>query len=276
VYKTYVPAVTAEENGENELTYWFVFRENNILLQCSQDHRWGVPLAIALAEFDISARRIQYLGKLEGRPCYSAEALPDAVAPEGMRFRELRSIFDDVEESVFLLAGKAIQIVRWDQDNQYCGKCGSAAETQKTERAKKCPDCGQVRYPQLSPAIIVAVIRDDQILLAHSVNFAAGVYSILAGFAEPGETLEECVQREVWEEVKIRVKNIRYFGSQPWPFPNSLMIGFTAEYESGEIQPDGVEIEEAAWFKAAALPLTPKKMSIGGRMVAWFVENYGE
>ena len=131
-----------------------------------------------------------------------------------------------------------------------------------------------LHYPRLSPAIIVAVINDNRILLAHADRFASGLYSVLAGFVEPGEAFEECVKREVKEEVGIMVKNIRYFGSQPWPFPNSLMVGFTADYDSGKISIDGIEIKDAGWFKANDLPRIPGKISIARRLIDWFVERY--
>ncbi|MEJ2041606.1 MAG: NAD(+) diphosphatase, partial [Desulfosarcinaceae bacterium] len=130
-----------------------------------------------------------------------------------------------------------------------------------------------VNYPRLSPAIIVAVIRNDRILLARNKRFRAPFHSVLAGFVEPGETLEECEQREIGEVVGLAVKNIRYFGSQPWPFPNSLMVGFVAEYASGEITIDRKEIMEADWFPADALPRTPTRISIAGRLIEWFVAS---
>jgi NAD+ diphosphatase len=141
------------------------------------------------------------------------------------------------------------------------------------ERAKICPKCGLVAYPRLSPAVIVAVLRDNCILLAHSHRFPAKFYSVLAGFVEPGETLEECVEREVYEEVGIRVRAIRYFGSQPWPFPDSLMIAFTANYAGGEIRIDHSEIADANWFSANDLPHIPPKISIARQLIDWFLEK---
>ncbi len=147
------------------------------------------------------------------------------------------------------------------------------------ERAKKCPNCGLTNYPRLSPAIIIAVVRPteqgNRLLLARNHRFPSGRYSVIAGFVEPGESLEECAQREVREEVGIRIKNICYFGSQSWPFPNSLMVGFTAEYDSGTLVLEAAEIAEAQWFAADHLPLLPPKMSIARRLIDWFVEENG-
>ena len=149
-------------------------------------------------------------------------------------------------------------------------------EDMPDERAKRCPACGLVNYPRLSPAVIVAVIKGDQILLARNKRFRAPFYSVLAGFVEPGETLEQCVQREIHEEVGLSVKNIRYFGSQPWPFPNSLMIGFVADYAGGEIAVDNSELMEAGWFSAESLPVLPSPISIAWQLIDWFAKTQNE
>lgn len=138
------------------------------------------------------------------------------------------------------------------------------------ERVMKCSNCGYMQYPRVSPAIICAVVRNDEILLARSSRFKGGFYSVLAGFVEPGETLEQCVKREIMEEVGTEVTNIRYFGSQSWPFPNSLMIGFTAEWKSGTIKIDDDEIIEAGWFSADNIPNVPRGFTISGRLIEWF------
>jgi NAD+ diphosphatase len=142
------------------------------------------------------------------------------------------------------------------------------------ERARSCPACGNVVYPRISPAIIIAVVKGEELLLAHNKNFRGGWYSVVAGFVEPGETIEDCAEREIFEEVGIKIKNIQYFASQPWPFPDSLMIGLTAEYESGELRPDGAEIDDAGFFRADALPETPGKTSVAGKLIGWFVDNH--
>jgi NAD+ diphosphatase len=128
-------------------------------------------------------------------------------------------------------------------------------------------------YPRLSPAVITAVLKDNKILLSHYAAFKGNMHTIIAGFVEPGETLEECIKREILEEVGIQVRNIKYFGSQPWPFPNSLMIGFTAEYESGEISVDRTEISEAGWYDVNSLPELPPKMSIAREIIDWFIQS---
>ena len=191
-----------------------------------------------------------------------------------MTFLNLRLVFDQGGEELFVLAGRAFQIVEWDRTHLFCGRCGEPTEPKTNERARLCPACGQVHFPRLAPAVIMAVIRDRRILLAHANRFPSHFYSVLAGFVEPGETFEECVAREVEEEVGIKVKNIRYLSSQPWPFPHSLMVGFIAEHDSGEINVDGEEIRDADWFAPENLPQIPGRISIARRLIDWFVEEY--
>jgi NAD+ diphosphatase len=190
-------------------------------------------------------------------------------------FRDLRSFFFGVDEDFFGMAGKAKQIIGWHATHRYCGRCGGETERVPGELAMRCTRCGMMHFPRLSPAAIVLVKRGDQILLAHSPGFPQGLYSVLAGFVEPGESIEEAVVREVREEVGVHVKNITYFGSQPWPFPNSLMIGFTADYTGGDLAPEPTEIEDAGWYTADDLPPLPPKVSIARAMIDDFVKQQG-
>jgi NAD+ diphosphatase len=267
IYKRFIPAVTPGPGNGTE-NYWFVFGSNKLLVKVN-DGVYSIPLLKSFEELGLSRVRKQYLGTLQGCPCYSAEVPPETSPPDGMTFRDLRSLYGTLDEDIFLLAGKAIQIVNWDQAHQYCGRCGHQTEEMPGERAKKCPVCGLISYPRLSPAVITAVLKENKILLARYAGIRGHMHTILAGFIEPGETIEECLRREIQEEVGIQVKNIKYFGSQPWPFPNSLMIGFTAEYESGVISVDGKEIAEAAWYDVNNLPEIPSKMSISREIIDW-------
>jgi NAD+ diphosphatase len=210
--------------------------------------------------------------------CFSG-LTPEAMAlPPGYAARDLRALFEHFDDFEIGVAGRAKQIAHWDRDHQFCGRCGAATEAVRGERARRCPACGQSNYPRIAPAIIVAVTRqaDDgpRILLARNHRFPPGRYSVIAGFVEAGETLEECVRREVGEETGVEVTNIRYFGSQPWPFPNSLMIGFTAEYAGGEITLSDDEIADAQWFAPDALPLVPPKISIARKLIDDFVARH--
>ena len=271
IYKRYQPAVISKFEKDNQ-SYWFVFCMNKLLVTVAIDN-FSIPYLGDLQELNLFPDRTQYLGTLQGQPCYSCEVSSNAETPEGMSFIDLRSLYGALEEDIFLLAGRAIQIVDWDQTHQYCGRCGTAVEDLQGERAKKCPKCSFISYPSISPAVITAIIKDNKILLAHGRSFKGDMYSLIAGFLEPGETLEECVQREIMEEVSIKVKNIKYFGSQSWPFPNSMMVGFTAEYESGEISVDGTEISKADWFDVDNLPELPSKISIAREIINYYIEN---
>ena len=271
IYKHFKPAVK-QPPGDNNPAYWFVFCSNKLLVMVEKG-KATIPYFKSLSELNITPVRIQYLGTLHASLCYSAEANTETAAPEGMEFKEFRPLYEVLDEDLFLLAGKAIQIVSWDQTNQFCGRCGTKMETLEGERAKICPACGLINYPRISPAAITAVIKGNKILLTHNAAFRGNIHSLIAGFVEPGETIEECVHREIFEEVGLKVTNLKYFGSQPWPFPNSLMIGFTAEYESGEISVDGQEITEAGWYDASNLPELPGKMSIARKIIDWFVKT---
>jgi len=285
----FVSCVAGPEAGQAP-AYWFIFQGDKLLVQPAgfvvsaqpNGHRAHVPLTSDISLLGLALTRRVYLGYLQGAdaaptPCYAAEIAGDAAVPEGLAADGLRQLYGQLDETQFSLAGRAIQIVAWDRTHQFCGQCGGPTETIATERAKLCPRCGLTSYPRLSPAIIIAVVRSTadgpRLLLARNHRFPAGRYSVVAGFVEPGETLEECASREVGEEVGIQIKNVRYFGSQPWPFPNSLMIGFTAEYAGGEFDLEASEIAEAGWFAADALPGLPPKMSIARRLIDWFAEG---
>ncbi|MDY0092738.1 MAG: NAD(+) diphosphatase [Candidatus Vecturithrix sp.] len=259
---------------QHESAWWFIFRENELLVRLTDEHG-QIPKISQPEQLSLHVLRTQYLGQLDGIPCFSAEAeTSEQAAPEGMAFRALRPLYNVLPDELFWIAGRAFQIMDWDRNSQYCGRCGHQTTLLEGQRAKACPYCQLTIYPRISPAVIVAVIKEQQILLAHAPRFPQGFYSVIAGFVEPGETFEDCVHREVREEVGIEVADIRYFGNQPWPFPDSLMVGFTARYAGGEITVDHDEILEAGWFRADKLPEIPGKVSIARKLIDWFVENY--
>ncbi len=242
---------------------WFVFRGTDLLV--AEPAR--LPRCASPAELGLAAQRTQYLGVLADEHCFAAEVGIGLDAPAGFAWQGLRSLFGMLDEAAFALAGRALQIIDWDRTHQFCGACGMATVARASERSRECRACGLVVYPRLAPAIMALVRRGSDMLLARSPRFPKDMYSALAGFVEPGETLEQCLQREVEEEVGMRVCNVRYFASQPWPFPHSLMIAFFADHESGEIRIDGVEIEDAQWFKIGTLPRLPAKISIARRLI---------
>lgn len=267
--KAFIPPPGFSENPQAP-AYWFAFRQNELLVSAT-NASLAVPFIEGVDQLNIPIIRRQFLGFLNERPCFSAELDDHAEPPEGMAFQGLRALFRHLDEDVFGMAGRAIQIVHWDRTHRFCGQCGTPLENSKEKYSKECPQCGLASFPRISPAVIMLVSRGDKLLLARSPRFRENMYSVLAGFVEPGETLEETVEREVFEESGIRVKNIRYFGSQPWPFPHSLMIGFTAEYASGEIAIDGEEIIDAGWYSVDNLPQIPDKISIARKLIDWFI-----
>ncbi len=254
----------------SQSAWWFAFIGNKLLVDPKGDQD-QLPDLMSLDEIGLTALRTQFLGTLDARPCYSAELSQDAAIPPNMTLLGLRELYGKLDDDLFALSGRAFQIVEWDRTHQYCGHCATPMTQLIGDRAKRCPNCGLVNYPRLSPAIIVLIARGEEVLLARAPRFPSAMFSVLAGFVEPGESLEETLIREVREEVGIEVKDIRYFGSQPWPFPNSLMIGFTAVYADGEIAIEPTEIAEAAWFHKHNLPNIPPKLSIARKLIDWFV-----
>ena len=209
-----------------------------------------------------------FLGTLAGRHCWAVDADVDSEPGEDDRYVDLRMLWGSVDEPTWMLAGRAVQLVEWRRTHQYCGRCGVATADAPGERARVCPSCNLLAYPRLAPAVIMLVERDDgRALLARNAMFPPGIFSCLSGFVEPGETLEHAVCREVLEEVGLEVGDVDYRGSQPWPFPHQLMIGFGARYRSGEITLDEREIAEAAWFTPEEAPVFPTNMSIAGRLI---------
>lgn len=272
IYTHYVPG-TAPQHPDGTPAYWFLFSAGKLLVE-KRFGRAAVPLTGTLTEQMIQAETAHYLGTWRSIPCYAAEPVEAAAVLRSFVFQDLRSLYGELEEGLFHLAGRAAQIVAWAKTHQYCGQCGSRTVPAKDEHAMLCPACGMPSYPRLAPAVITAILKGDQLLLAHARNFQNNMYGLIAGFVEPGETLEDCVEREIREEIGIKVRNIRYFGSQQWPFPHSLMIGFLADYDSGEIAVDGDEILAAGWFDGDHLPVIPNPVSIARKMIDWYTEEY--
>jgi NAD+ diphosphatase len=259
---------------------WFVFRGDRLLVEIGPpDPRPGddprvrerpswarLPLQKNNNPLWSPPLRTLYLGDLRGLGCWAAE-VAEASAPPGHDWIGLRALFSVLEDAHFALAGRALQLLQWDRDHQFCGRCGAPTEPHAEERVRRCPGCGLSAYPRVAPAVMALVRRGTQLLLARSPHFPSGMYSALAGFVEPGETLEQCVAREVAEEVGVAVTKLAYFASQPWPFPHSLMIAFVCEWAGGEIRPQEGEIEAADWFEVLQLPKLPSKISIARRLI---------
>jgi len=259
----FVPQVVPPASGRP--ARWFAFHDGRMLVTVDGEEL-GVPCCENLADCGLEVSRSQFLGLLRGEPCYSAE-IATPHTPDGMVWHGLRTLFGRFDDLHIGVASRASQIIDWDRTHQFCGRCGTPTVPRTDERARVCPSCRLTAYPRISPAIMVLITRGREILLGRKATFPQGRYSALAGFVEAGESLEQTVARESFEEVGVQVKNIRYFGSQSWPFPNSLMIAFTAEHAGGDIRPDGVEIEDARWFSPEALPRLPDGISISRWMI---------
>ena len=270
IYKRYIPDVKHEH--KNKPAYWFIFNSDKLLINHKKDNK--IPFIKDITILDTSMFCTHYIGTLDGHPCMCAEVPPKIVALDGMTFEDLHELYEILDEDLFLLAGRAIQIINWDKNHRYCGKCGTLTGNMENEMAKICPECGHICYTRISPAVITAIIKNGKILMAKHSYGLKNRYALIAGFIEAGETLEEGVKREIMEEVGLKVNNIKYFGSQPWPFPNSLMVGFTADYESGEINVDGKEIIDAKWFDVDDVTPMPSKISISSELIEWYIEYY--
>jgi NAD+ diphosphatase len=244
----------------------FVFQQALLLVAASASGA-TLPGHEDLARLGATPLRRLYLGTLGERACYAFEYAANIQAPEGMLWQGLRALYGRLDDSLFALAGRALQLVDWDRTHQFCGRCGTPTQHREHERARECPACALIAYPRIAPAVMCLVRRGQEILLARSPHFLPGMYSALAGFVEPGESLEQCLAREVLEETGIKTANPRYFASQPWPFPHSLMIAFVADYAGGEIAPAPGEIEDAQWFALDALPKLPNRISIARRLI---------
>jgi NAD+ diphosphatase len=273
---------------ESAEALWFVFKADRLLVELGppSPHPSGdlrVPSRPSWARLPLLKNNNSlwfepagalYLGSLGGLACWATEAPTDAGAPPpGHGWEGLRTLFSVLEDAHFALAGRAIQLIDWDRNHRWCGRCGAPTEAKAEERARVCPACKLTAYPRIAPAVMALVKREGEILLGRSPHFPPGMYSALAGFTEPGETLEQCLAREVEEEVGVQVSRIRYFASQPWPFPNSLMIAFVCDWQSGEIRPQAGEIEDAKWFNVLQLPKLPSRISIARRLIDAVVDE---
>ncbi len=255
---SFLPALGSQPHAElRDALHVLVGAQAVQLLDLAKgDDPWDVPHAEAL-----------YIGSLDGQAVFAHDAEPSAGVP-------LMGLYGRVDDQRFTIAGRAVQLVEWRRTHKFCGRCATPTETAlpPNDRALRCPSCGLLAFPRLAPAIIVLVTRetDGKALLARGINFPVPMYSCLAGFVEPGESMEEAVHREVREEVGIELKDVRYWGSQPWPFPHSLMLGFRATYAGGDLVLDEGEILDAQWHGPDDLPMIPPGMSIARRLIdAW-------
>jgi NAD+ diphosphatase len=260
----FVPLLVPPDTPAIVETRWFWVRESAVAL--THQSPPGDP-------------PVHFLGMYGRVACWAAD-LGDDVGDDGIvgldevadeAFVDLRRLWGRVADAEWVVAGRAVQLVAWARTHRFCGRCATWTEPATGERAMRCPACGLLAFPRLAPAVITLVHRGNEILLARGVQFALPMYSCIAGFVEPGETLEEAVRREIREEVGVEVGDPQYVGSQPWPFPHSLMVGFQAPWESGDIVIDTSEIADAKWFPIDSLPTIPPAISIARRLIDGWV-----
>ena len=258
------PLQSTPPKGERRGGRYFLFCQGDILLTKEGTIPCGDTPPIELKPWE-------RVTELQGGQVVIA-TLPHPVTDrEDLQMMPLRKSFHVLSAEDYQLAGKCAELVYFHQNNKFCGVCGGEMRWQ-TEISKQCKECGKELWPSLATAIIVRVTRGDEILMVHAHTFRDRHYGLVAGFVETGETLEECVQREVWEETHLRVTNIRYFASQPWPYPSGLMVGFTADYLSGEIELQKTELSDGGWYKRDNLPYLPDPSSIAYRLIMDWVK----
>lgn len=273
-------AEAAAPADHDQPAWWFIFSQRKLFVSVNPENRrqiTGIPKIKSPAELNIQSTQHNFLGELDGVACWVAEVEDRIELTDEQSFVSPRFLFGQVDEGLRRVAFRAIFVNDWDRNNQFCGHC-SAKMDYGTDRSKVCPECKLTRYARISPAVIMMVRNGDKILLGQNKRHPGGFWSILAGFVDPGESLEETVAREVMEEVGLKVKNITYYGSEAWPFPDSLMIGFMCDYESGDIVLED-EIINAEWFAADELPqnIPTSDISIAGRLIEQFVaETIGD
>lgn len=256
----------------DEPAWWYVISSGEILMTAAQklpcDTRENLPLP------DLNDYPVAYIGELRERPCYLvvADHQDPNFAAVG-EFQNMRGLIAAQDDAMFAVAARAKQVAEFMLTHRFCGRCGARMQAVDWEMAMHCHQCQHRCYPRISPCIIVAITRDKKILLARGKHHPEGLYSVLAGFVESGESLEQALRREVMEEAGIEVKNIRYVASQPWPFPHSLMVGFTAEWAAGDLHIDPIELEQGDWFDMSELPLIPPQGTIANRLIQHAIDK---
>ena len=248
--------------------YWFIFFNDQLLLQ-KKGETYTIPYSI---NPPVPVKNVLEVSLLEDMPACTASV--DTPLEETAEYLPmgLRASYDYLDPVLHKIAGKAYELIYWDQHSRFCPSCGTKTVMQTTI-SKQCPNCKYEIYPVVSPAILVLIRKGDAILLVHARNFRGSFYGLVAGFLETGETLEECVRREVMEETGLEINNITYFGNQPWPYPSNLMVGFIADYVTGTIRLQDEELSEGAFFTKDNLPELPRKLSLARKMIDWWLEQ---
>lgn len=254
---------------------WVLFHRGDVVLV---RHGEDAALLDDPARHGLAVTDVHGLGSLDGVPAFCGVVSSSEVLPEGVRAEGLRGVFALLSPQAQAMAAYGAQVRHWDRTTRFCGECGSptAPSEDATRRAKRCVACGHEWFPRVSPCTITLVHDGDRALLTRQAAWPAGRYGLVAGFVEPGESLEDCVRREALEETGVTLTDIAYAGSQPWPFPHQIMVGFTARWVGGEARPRDGELEDARWFTRDAMPILPPRFSIARRLLdAWRAATAG-
>jgi NAD+ diphosphatase len=254
-----VPLLVPPDTPAISRTRWFWVRGDQVAISDEEpDRRWNA----------------HFLGLLGTQACWAVDVPDEFRDPTDAPFVDLRRLWGQVPDAEWTIAGRAVQLVAWGRTHRFCGRCGTPTVPAVGDRSMRCPACELLAYPRLAPAVITLVHRDDEVLLARGIQFPLPMYSCLAGFVEPGETLEDAVRREVREEVGVSIDEPCYIGSQPWPFPHSLMVGFFARWAGGDIVIDPAEILDAGWYRRDSLPMIPPAISIARALIdRWIAKD---
>ena len=253
-------------------SWWFIFYKDQLLLEKKEDGIYAIPCEESSPIVIKEKTTVHNITTLEGKNCKAFSLSSPIEESEQWIMIGLRASYEYLPLSHYQTAGKAHEILHWDRNSRFCSACGTPME-QKESIMKRCPKCGREVYPSISTAILVLVRKKDSLLLVHARNFKGTFNSLVAGFLETGENLEECVAREVMEETQLKIKNISYFGSQSWPYPSGLMVGFIADYESGKIELQDDELSSGAFYTRDNLPELPHKLSLARKMIDWWLEQ---
>lgn len=253
---------------------WLLFYKDQLFLR-KTNGVYTLPTGVSAPVPVVDLLAVEEALAVEGAgelPAYAGSVTTPGPAGDDGEWVGLRASWELLDADAYRLAGKAFELIHWDRNSRYCSACGSPMQ-RATPISKCCSACGTEVYPHISTAVLVLVRKDDQLLLVHARNFKGSFYSLVAGFLEVGETLEECVAREVKEETGLDVKNITYWGNQPWPYPSGLMVGFVADYAGGEIRLQDEELSAGAFYTKDCLPELPRRLSLARKMIDWWLSG---
>ncbi|GAC1647478.1 MAG: NAD(+) diphosphatase [Ktedonobacteraceae bacterium] len=271
MFPTFVRAYPPSQPTANS-AYWLPFIRGELLIGSHERSITFISASSQEIQALLQPQEVLYIGTWNDVPCLACEVGVEFVIPDGWRTLSLWSLFGKLDEVAYGIVGYAIQLLYWRQTSRFCPVCGHVPQDEVGTWGRHCPHCGHTAYPHVTPAILALVHDGERMLLTHKPGWGKH-YSCIAGFTEPGESLEECVQREIYEEVGLEVTDIQYVGSQPWPFPHQLMVGYTARYIGGTLHLDQQELDDALWFAIDALPEMPPPMSLAHSIIMTWVER---